>query len=142
MNTSALRALRWVGLALLLGVASSAFAIMAIAYAAAMGEVGLGISLRTILGLFCVLSIVAFFVRRWTAYGWAFWITSAAAGYSINPLSWTGQALAGAAFTPAGPSTTAIDLVLWLLATAAVVWVQHRRRDDVPVPADVRELLR
>ncbi|KYH45615.1 hypothetical protein [Branchiibius sp. NY16-3462-2] len=142
MDTSAQRTLRWIGLALTLGVVCGTFAVMAIAYAAVQGEVGLGITLRTILELFAVLSIVAFYARRWPGYGWAFWLSSATAGYLLNPLSWTGQALAGAAFLPAGLPTMALDLAIWLLATAVVVWVQGRRREAVPVPADVRELLR
>ncbi|MFC6715114.1 hypothetical protein [Branchiibius cervicis] len=143
MNETVARTVRWISLTLALAVASAVLGIVAVTFASIQGEVGMGIALRTILELFALVSIVAFCARLWQDYGWGFWLSSAAVGYLLNPLSWTGQALAGrSVVSSAGPIAAVMDLVTWLAVAAAVVWVQGRRHDGPPIPADVRELLR
>lgn len=143
MNETVARIVRWLSLTLALAVTSTVLGIVGITFASLQGEIGMGIAVRTILELFALVSVVAFCARRWQDYGWGFWLSAATAGYLLNPLSWTGQALAGRAVIPsAGPATALVDLVTWVGVASAVVWLQGRRHDGPPIPADVRELLR
>lgn len=130
------------GLALAIGLTTGILGLMAISLGAVKGEIGMGIGLRTALELFALVCLVAYAARRWPDHGLGTFLAAAAAGYLLNPLAWTGQALLSAAVLPGGPVTFVTDLVLWLAVTAGVVTMQARRPERVVPDADVRELLR